>query len=210
MDGRPAGKFVIELFDDTGVAAQRFADLTQGKEGVSFRRTKIELIQDAYIQDTGLKALSYKASGRTSIAGGPDNEVLEGILAKQTRSHDAPGLVSFVVRNKEDLVTKEKLVASKGRLITVTETFGEIPNGSSWCITTKAELSLDSTNVIVGRVVSGQEVVDAIAALPRVKNNESSPFFQAGKLSGDKRANVAERAFGKPFSKIIIEECGFI
>jgi len=31
---------------------------------------------------------------------------------------------------------------------------------------------------------------------------------RAGKALGDKRANVGERAFGKPFNKIVIAECG--
>jgi len=30
----------------------------------------------------------------------------------------------------------------------------------------------------------GMDVVEAIAALPRVKDNTNSPFFQAGKMSG--------------------------
>ncbi len=31
----------------------------------------------------------------------------------------------------------------------------------------------------------GMDVVAALAALPRVKDNTNSPFFQAGKLSGE-------------------------
>lgn len=126
--------------------------------------------------------------------------------------------------------------------------------------------------------LQGMEVVAAIAALPRVKDNTGSPFFQAGKASGegshtpggsvgqgpnvagtgmlleavfacsalvsdvavgcwwyprphvhlsayphttlrlasaivdagDKRADVAQRAFNKPFAKIVINECGFV
>ena len=94
------------------------------------------------------------------------------------------------------------------------------------------------------------DVVSRLAALPRVKDNTASPFFQArpgaahglsvlasgaaslrprrrrlallmmqharcpcpilqaGKAAGDKRADVAERAFGRPFAKIVIERCG--
>ncbi len=33
---------------------------------------------------------------------------------------------------------------------------------------------------------------------------------RAGKLSGDKRADVAERAFGKPFARIFVAECGLL
>ena len=52
------------------------------------------------------------------------------------------------------------------------------------------------------------DVVAAIAALPVIKSNTSSPFFQLGKANGDKRANVAERSFNKPFSKVVIDACG--
>lgn len=33
------------------------------------------------------------------------------------------------------------------------ETFGEIPNGSAWSITTQAMPDLDETHLVVGRVV---------------------------------------------------------
>lgn len=52
------------------IGGQRFLDLAQGKEGVGFRKTKFELSEDGFVQDSGLKALSYQASGRTAITGG--------------------------------------------------------------------------------------------------------------------------------------------
>jgi len=212
VDGTPFGRIVVEVYSngDAPVGAQRFLDLAgkRGKEGASFRRTKIDLIQDGYIQGSGLKSLSYKASGRTYVTGGVTAELLEDELAASKRRHDGPGLVSILVRNSKERETKDKLVAVKGKFVTVTEVLGDVPNGSAFAITTRAEPALDQTHLVVGRVIEGQEVVDALAALPRVKNNAASPFFQAGKAAGDKRANVAERAFGKPFSKIVIAECG--
>jgi hypothetical protein len=106
--------------------------------------------------------------------------------------------------------SKDKLVAVKGQLVTVTETLGGVPNGTSFTITTRPCPDLDRTNLVIGRVVEGLDVVDRIAALPRVKNNKNSPFFQAGKLGGDKRANVAERSFDKPFSKVVVERSGVL
>lgn len=44
----------------------------------------------------------------------------------------------------------------------------------------------------MGQVVEGYDLVQQIASLPTVKENTSSPFFQAGKRIGDKRASVAE------------------
>ena len=75
-------------------------------------------------------------------------------------------------------------------------------------MTLGAAPELDATHIIVGRVVSGMDVVAAIAALPVVKDNTGSPFFQLGKANGDKRANVAERSFNKPFAKVVVDACG--
>lgn len=181
VDGKPFGRIVVEVNPKAApIGAQRFLDLAgkRGREGVSFRRTKIELIQDGYIQDSGLKAMSYTASGRTGVAGGPTAELLEDELNASALRHDGPGVVSLVVRNAKERETKEKLVAVKGKLVTVVEVLGDVPNGSAFAITTRAEPALDNTNLVVGRVVEGQEVVDALAALPRVKDNAASPFFK--------------------------------
>lgn len=37
-----------------------------------------------------------------------------------------------------------------------------------------------------------------------------SPHRRVGKNAGDKRANVAERAFNKPYARIFVEECGLL
>ena len=140
--------------------------------------------------------------------------------------------------------------------------------------------SLRHTAVCCCGCLQGMDVVQAIAALPRVKDNTNSPFFQAGKAAGgwvggqacaggivcagpaaalpepgallpflwtpqgvhthkpqppsgpqwpplaptpppqpprlqsaaagDKRADVAQRAFNKPFAKIRVDECGYV
>ena len=46
------------------------SDPPQGKEGVHLRRSKFELIEDGFVQNSGLKELSYQASGWTAITGG--------------------------------------------------------------------------------------------------------------------------------------------
>lgn len=63
-----------------------------------------------------------------SLAGGIDTELLEEELAVQQRAaaaagqaaHSGPGLVSLLVKPRIEIVNKDKLVASKGKLITVT------------------------------------------------------------------------------------------
>jgi len=212
--GVPFGRIVIAVDGaSTGakIGAQRFLDLTKGIEGTSFRRSKIELLKDTYIQGSGLKTLTKKANEITAISGGPDVEQLEIEMGNSTAKHDAPGVVSFVVKFASERDTKDKLVAVDGQLVTVTNVLGgDLPNGSCISITTKAEPNLDSTNLVVGHVIEGQDVVDAISALPRVKDNSGSLLFKAGKAGGDGRARVAEKSFGKAFAKIVINQCGLL
>ena len=70
---------------------------------------------------------------------------------------------SHVRRRRE---TKEKLIAYRGKLVTVQEPLGEAPNGSGFVITLGAAPGLDATNLVVGRVVGGMELVrERFAAL---------------------------------------------
>jgi peptidyl-prolyl cis-trans isomerase B (cyclophilin B) len=73
---------------------------------------------------------------------------------------------------------KERLVAYRGKLVTVQEQQGSVPNGSGFVITTASAPDLDATNLVVGRVVQGMDVVEAISQLPTVKSNTGSPFFK--------------------------------
>ena len=199
--GSPLGRFVIELFNDGAapIATQRFLDLAQGKEGVHFRRSQFVSLQPTFVQVAPLKSLSYAANARVPIAGGATAEAVEDEARTSTRSHDAAGLVSLAVFSAKPPGTKDRLVAEKGKFITVTEVLGEFPNATAWTITTAPTPGLDSLNLVLGRVVEGMDVVEKIAGLPRVADNTGSPYFMAGKALGDKRALVAEKAFGKPY-----------
>jgi cyclophilin family peptidyl-prolyl cis-trans isomerase len=42
----------------------------------------------------------------------------------------------------------------------------------------QAAPSLDKTNLVVGKVVDGFDVVKQISGLPTVKDNRSSPYFR--------------------------------
>jgi hypothetical protein len=46
VDGEQRGRIVVQLYDDVPVGAARFADLAQGKQGVGFRRTKFDAINE--------------------------------------------------------------------------------------------------------------------------------------------------------------------
>ncbi len=50
-------------------------------------------------------------------------------------------------------------MAYRGKLVTVQEALGESPNGSGFVITLGAAPGLDATNLVVGRVVGGMDLV---------------------------------------------------
>ena len=123
------------------------------------------------------------------------------------------GIVSLVVeRGAPPPPPKEKLVSVNGKFVKVADPPPPGPNGTAFAVTVArgAGNVLDKTNVIVGEVTQGLDVLNAVAALPTVKDNSASPFFAVAKQIGDKRATVAEQAFGKPFAKVTVAKCGVV
>jgi len=145
------------------------------------------------------------------IVGGPSAERLVSELETQTTKHDDGGLVSIIVRRNPDdpePEPKARLVSVRGKFETVYDPPPPPPNGTSFVITLQAAPELDATNVIVGKVVGGFDVLKEISQLPTVKDNTNSPFFAVAKSIGDKRALVAEQAFRKPFKKVQFMKVG--
>ena len=211
VDGTTVGTVVIEVLEDgPPVGKKRFIDLCRGVEGVGYRRDKVTEIRNTHVVVGQLKALSFRADGRTGVAGGSTTEILEDELNASTRRHDGPGVVSLVVNPKKEFESQDKLVAMNGKFITTTTTFGLPPNGTGLNICLDKAPELDKTSLVVGHVVQGMDVIERLSKLPRVKDNDDSVFFKAGKAAGDRRANVAEKAFGRPFAKITITESGII
>ena len=55
-------------------------------------------------------------------------------------------------------------MAYRGKLVTVQEALGEAPNGSGFVLTLGPAPGLDATNLVVGRVVNGMDLVLALPA----------------------------------------------
>ena len=143
------------------------------------------------------------------VPGGLTNEEVVKDVGKI--KHDRANLVSVQVREDPRMPKpepKSKLVSNRGKFERVYEPLPPEPNGTSFSITYAPSADLDVTNVVVGEVLSGFDVLAKIGALPTVPDNSNSPFFQVAKSIGDKRALVSEKGFGKPFAKVIITQNG--
>ena len=216
VDAETLGRVTIAV-DDSTLAGARFAQLCRGVDGLSYRRTTIESIEvsesdggEIYLRNGGVNAfVTPGTQAAVDIIGGPSAERLIRELGRRT--HDVPGLVSVFVQrdpSEPEPEAKARLVSVRGKFETVYDAPPPPPNGTAFAITLRPAPELDATNVVVGRVVDGWDVLEAISKLPTVKDNSSSPFFQVAKSIGDKRATVAEQAFSKPFKKVVFQSAG--
>ncbi|CAN6478405.1 unnamed protein product [Victoria cruziana] len=221
IDGRPAGRLVIGLDGRHAPAGTaRFVELVSGKSGVSYRRKEFLRIMPNYVQNAGVRSYGVDSEMARKRKGGvglvADELIAEWADTNRAEKRngcgglDGSGVVGIVVRDPYKPPPKLKVVARKGKLEIDEEQEREDPNGTEFVITTKSAPELESSTLVVGKVLEGMEVVDAISRVPTVQDNTSSPYFRVAKLIGDKRAVVAERGFNRPYSKVVITKCGLL
>lgn len=80
--------------------------------------------------------------------------------------------------------------------MTVQNVAGEAPNGTGFAITTGPAPALDKTNLVVGRVVEGMDVVAALQKLPFAKWVSGARVPGRGGLGGE----------GEPGGQLTVEE----
>lgn len=203
IGGAPAGRITVGLFGDTApTGAARFLSLATG---VGYRRKEFVKVVPGYVQHAGV--VSYPAIPALTARLAAE---MDAAAARCVSTMNAAGAVSIVVRDPTLPPPKPKLVARGGKLEIQEEQVGVPPNGTEFVIATKDSPELDAAALVVGRVVSGMDVVEKIAAVPAVRDNAGSPYFQVAKLIGDKRAVVAERGFNRPYAKILVTNCGIL
>ncbi|XP_073125699.1 peptidyl-prolyl cis-trans isomerase CYP26-2, chloroplastic [Henckelia pumila] len=216
IDGEPVGRIVIGLYgEDVPSGSSRFSDLVSGAGGVSYRRKEFVKIMPNYVQNGGLRY--YGGDAEIARKTGRKLSILDRLvdeLEKQDVScvgtKNVAKSVSIIVRDPLKPPPKLKLVAREGKLEIGQEEVGTDPNGTEFVITTEDSPELDASALVVGRVIEGMDVVERIGRVETVKENTTSPYFRVAKLIGDKRAVVAERGFNRPYSKVVITNCGLI
>lgn len=220
IDGTKIGRVVVGVYGNESITARRFLALSKGIQGLSYRRKPIIGIEEnedetvetpLWITSSAIAKFEAPGTGKAinTVPGGLTNEELLMDLGKM--KHDRANLVSVQVRDDPRMPKpepKSKLVSNRGKFERVYEPLPPEPNGTSFSITYAPSEDLDVTNVVVGEVISGFDVLAQIGSLPTVPDNSDSPFFQVAKSIGDKRALVSEKSFGKPFAKVTLLNCG--
>ncbi|KAK7388786.1 hypothetical protein VNO78_23613 [Psophocarpus tetragonolobus] len=215
IDGEPVGRITIGLYgDEVPAGVNRFSKIVSGAAGISYRRKEFVKIMPDYIQHVGLRSYGVDAELATRTG---SNLGAGGLVDEWERQYErcpgtvnVAGSVGIIVRNPSKPPPKLKLIAKKGKLEIDQEEVGTDPNGTEFVIATKDSPELDASALVIGRVIGGMEVVQRIGLVKTVQENTGSPYFRVAKLIGDKRAVVAERGFNRPYSKVIVTNCGLV
>ncbi|KAL5544683.1 hypothetical protein UlMin_008467 [Ulmus minor] len=215
IDGEPAGRIIIGLYgNEVPTGAARFSNLVSGAAGISYRRKEFVKIMPNYVQHGGVRSYGIDAelAQRTgsNLAAESLVDEWERMNEKCPGTKNSAGTVSIIVRDPSKPPPKLKLIARKGKLEIDEEEVGANPNGTEFVITTKDSPELDASALVVGKVLDGMEVVKRIGQVKTVQENTGSPYFRVAKLIGDKRAVVAERGFNRPYSKVVVTNCGLM
>ncbi|KAL1825001.1 hypothetical protein ACET3Z_011779 [Daucus carota] len=215
VSGEPIGRIIIGLYDNNApITTSRFSNVISGAAGISYRRKEFVKILPNYVQHGGIRSYGVDAELAQKTGSSLSNDRLIAELDKANER--CPGTknvarsVSIIVKDPLKPPPKVKLVARNGKLEVDEEEVGKDPNGTEFVICTKDSPELDASALVVGRVLEGMEVVEKIGQVKTVQENTTSPYFRTAKLIGDKRAVVAERGFNRPYSKVIVTNCGLM
>ncbi|KAG7590060.1 Cyclophilin-type peptidyl-prolyl cis-trans isomerase domain [Arabidopsis suecica] len=213
IDGEPIGRIIIGLYgDDVPAGTARFSSIVSGKAGISYRRKDFVKIMPGYVQHGGIRSYGVDAERATAAVGTLQNLIEEWERGKRGEicNVNKAGSVGIVVRDPSKPPPKTKLVARNGKLQVEEEVIVVGPNGTEFVITAVDSPELEDSVLVIGKVLEGMGVVEKMREVKTVRDNTSSPYFRVAKVIGDKRAVVAERGFNRPYSKVVVTNCGLI
>ncbi|KAL2935513.1 Peptidyl-prolyl cis-trans isomerase CYP26-2 chloroplastic [Bienertia sinuspersici] len=172
IDGKPTGRIVIGLYEENApVGAARFSDLVSGKAGITFRRKEFVKIMPNYVQHGGIRSYGVDAELASRTGSNFGNESLidewERMNEECLGTKNLAGRVSIIVRNPSKPPPKEKLVARGGKLEIDKEEVGVEPNGTEFTIARRDSPELDSSGLVVGKVIEGMDVLEKIGQSDR-------------------------------------------
>ena len=106
---------------------------------------------------------------------------------------------------------KTKLKALNGKLTAVTEVSNNVqPNCTGFALTSGPVSALDATNLVVGEIVGGLDVVRKLEAVPANFSSKDNGFLKAGLAIGDGRATFAKTRIGRPLARVQVLKSGLV
>ncbi|CAH8588676.1 unnamed protein product [Schistosoma rodhaini] len=162
IDSQPAGRIVFELFNDIcPKAAENFKKLCQGVCGLGLKTGKPLTYQGSVFHRV-IKGFMVQGGDFSNKDGTGGESIYGGTFADEclTTEHDRPFLLSMANR-------------------------GPNTNGSQFFITTAPAPHLNGKHMIFGHVISGEDVVRKIEAVP-----------------------ISDTKAHRPVKSIVIESCG--
>eukprot|EP00268_Persea_americana_P066297 TRINITY_DN8998_c0_g1_i1.p1 TRINITY_DN8998_c0_g1~~TRINITY_DN8998_c0_g1_i1.p1 ORF type:complete len:157 (-),score=39.07 TRINITY_DN8998_c0_g1_i1:195-665(-) len=138
-------------------------------------------IQHGGVRSYGVDAELAQRAGRDLMADSLIEE-WEKDNERCTGTKNVAGSLGIVVRDPSKPPPKLKLVAREGKLEIDQEEVGSDPNGTEFVIAMKDSPELDSSTLVIGRVVDGMEVVEKINKVKTVQENTTSPYSRYGLL----------------------------
>ncbi|CAN8066366.1 unnamed protein product [Agarophyton chilense] len=185
--GRPVGRVVIQLFADAApVSVDTFKRLVEGTlRNRSGRTAGYKYAQAArVISGKRVDLGRVKQIDELNQQPGVPQRQIVTVQVPENRdsnhlSHDAKGLVS-------------------------------VQRGGSFefSVLLAPDAELDSTHLVIGRVVDGMNVVQVLGNVPTNRKTNRDGFRNIGKAIGDARAKVDLE--DKPLQKIQITNCGLL
>ncbi|CAH8573685.1 unnamed protein product [Schistosoma margrebowiei] len=162
IDSQPVGRIVFELFNDIcPKAAENFKKLCQGVCGLGLKTGKPLTYQGSVFHRV-IKGFMVQGGDFSNKDGTGGESIYGGTFADEclTTEHDRPFLLSMANR-------------------------GPNTNGSQFFITTAPAPHLNGKHVVFGHVISGEDVVRKIEAVP-----------------------ISDTKAHRPVKSIVIESCG--
>ncbi|KAK4470474.1 hypothetical protein MN116_006025 [Schistosoma mekongi] len=193
IDSQPVGRIVFELFNDVcPKAAENFKKLCQGVCGLGLKTGK-PLTYQGSIFHRVIKGFMVQGGDFSNKDGTGGESIYGGTFADEclTTEHDRPFLLSMANR-------------------------GPNTNGSQFFITTAPAPHLNGKHVVFGHVISGEDVVRKIEAVPISDTKahrpvkpivieccgELIPVKKSKVVSGEKKSKKAKKAKKKKKRKL--------
>ncbi|KAJ1394705.1 Cyclophilin-type peptidyl-prolyl cis-trans isomerase domain [Sesbania bispinosa] len=130
--------------DDVPLGVDRFSKIVSGAAGISYRRKEFVKIMPNYVQHGGLR--SYGVDAELAKKTGSDLAA-DSLVGEWERAYErCPGTKNVAGRKLE--IDEEEV--------------GTDPNGTEFIVATKDSPELDTSSLVIGRVVGGMEVVQKL------------------------------------------------